>query len=70
MLEGQEITVIGFGSHTHLTGREIYTSMVKNGTEIGYLAKNKYYDFEFQNFIYLDPFIKIRDVNYFEIHLD
>ena len=67
MLKGQNITIVGYASHTHLTGREIYTSIVKNGTELGYLAKNKYYNFEFQNTIYLDPFITITDVKTFLI---
>ena len=62
ILNGKTITVIGYMSHTHLSGREIYTKIVKNGTEIDYLARNKYYDFHYQNTIFLEPYKNITDV--------
>ena len=62
MLNGKSITAIGFMPHTHLTGRQIYTKILNNGTETGYLAKNKYYDFNYQNTIFLDPFTNITEV--------
>jgi hypothetical protein len=49
------ITIVMAFPHTHLTGKEIYTKIIRNGKDIGYLFKNSYYDFDFQNIYRLDP---------------
>ena len=41
--------------HTHLTGMELYTKIIRNGVDIGYLFYNKYYDFNFQNSYEISP---------------
>jgi hypothetical protein len=35
-------------SHTHLTGIDIGTRIIRNNEDIGYLYRNKYYDFNYQ----------------------
>jgi hypothetical protein len=48
--------------HTHLAGFEIWTKIVRDGFDIGYLFNNKYYDFNYQNTYILNPPINITKV--------
>ncbi len=43
-------------------GRELYTKIIRNNQEIGYLANNKYYDFNYQYINYLQQPIKLKKV--------
>ncbi|CAF0751051.1 unnamed protein product [Brachionus calyciflorus] len=55
MLENENITLFSALPHTHLTGFEVWTKMIRNEVDIGYLFRNKYYDFNYQNNYLLDP---------------
>ena len=48
--------------HTHLRGKELYTTLIRNGQEIAYLANNKYYDFNYQYYNFLSKPISIQQV--------
>ena len=50
--------------HTHLSGLEVSTKIIRNGSDIGYLFRNKYYDFNFQNNYLLNPSVEITQVCY------
>lgn len=56
------LTVISINPHTHLTGIEVWTKIIRNGTDIGYLNLNKNYDFNYQDSLQLDPPINITKV--------
>ncbi len=43
-----EITVFTQLPHTHNTGVSLFSSVVRNGTEIENIANNKYFDNKFQ----------------------
>lgn len=62
-LEYQNITVIMAHPHTHLTGIELWTQIIRNGDDIGYLFRNKYYNFNYQNSYLLDPPVNLTKVN-------
>ena len=49
----KNVTVFALLAHTHLTGREIHTKIVRNNKEVSYLSKNNYYDFNYQNVAFL-----------------
>lgn len=57
------MTFIGALPHTHLTGVEIWTKIVRKGVDIGYLNYNKYYDFNYQNHLTIDPPIVVTKVD-------
>lgn len=44
------------------TGREVYTSVVRNGKEIAYIANNKYYDFNYQYYNFLTNPVVVKRV--------
>lgn len=56
------MTVLFAFPHTHLTGVEVSTSIIRNGVDIGYLYRNKYYDFNYQNYYPLDPPVVLQKV--------
>lgn len=49
-----DINVFAHLPHTHLQGRELYTSIVRDKKEIEYISYNKYYDNDFQYVNYLN----------------
>ena len=55
------VTVIGGLLHTHLAGRAIKTSLVRNGTVIRDLLANPTYDFNYQFIMDIEP-VKIYKV--------
>ena len=59
---GNNITVFAFQSHTHTAAKSVYTKIVKNGIETGYLAKNQYFNPNYQNTVILNNFINITQV--------
>ena len=61
-LEDTNMTVLFAFPHTHLTGVEVSTSIIRNGVDIGYLYRNKYYDFNYQNYYPLDPPVVLQKV--------
>lgn len=48
--------------HAHLKGREIYTSVIRDGREVDYLVNNKYYDFNYQYYNFLKRPLKLQKV--------
>ncbi|CAF0944282.1 unnamed protein product [Brachionus calyciflorus] len=58
-LSTQSLTIISSLPHTHLTGRAVSTKIIRNGKDIGYLFRNKYYDFNYQNTYLLNPTVQI-----------
>ncbi|WP_411023013.1 hypothetical protein, partial [Salmonella sp. s51228] len=46
-----QITVFASLLHSHLTGVSIWTQIIRDGKEIGYLDSNFNYDFDFQYFV-------------------
>ncbi len=42
-----------------MAGNEVWTKIIRKGVDIGYLFRNKYYDFNYQNSYNLDPPVKI-----------
>lgn len=61
-MNSQNITILSALPHTHLTGVEISTKIIRNGTDIGYLDWNKYYSFNYQNIYLLNPRVEITKV--------
>lgn len=53
------ITIISVIPHTHLVGKEIWTKIYRKGEDIGFLHRNKNYDFNYQNNYVLNPFVTI-----------
>lgn len=53
------MNIISANPHTHLTGLEVSTKIIRKGVDIGYLFRNKYYDFNFQNTYLLNPEVPI-----------
>ena len=51
--------------HTHTVGYEVYTKIIRKGNDIGYLFKNDYYDFNYQNIYTLNPPVNITKVSFF-----
>ena len=51
--------------HTHTVGYEVYTKIIRKGNDIGYLFKNDYYDFNYQNIYTLNPPVNITKVSSF-----
>lgn len=45
----QDLTIISAMSHTHLTGYEIWTKIVRDNKDAGFLFRNANYDFNYQN---------------------
>jgi len=64
-LNSSDITVVMAFSHTHLSGIDIGTKIIRNREDIGYLYRNKYYDFNYQMNAFLNPPVPIRKVFYF-----
>jgi hypothetical protein len=48
--------------HTHLTGKEVIVTQVRDNKEIGYIVNNKNYDFNYQYFNFLAEPIKFKRV--------
>ncbi len=42
-----------------MTGTEVWTKIIRKGVDIGYLFRNKYYDFNYQNSYKLEPPVKL-----------
>jgi hypothetical protein len=58
-MQTQDITIVTSIPHTHLAGNEVWTKIIRKGVDIGYLFRNKFYDFNYQNSYLLDPPVKI-----------
>jgi hypothetical protein len=57
-LENTNITIVAALPHTHLQGKEVWTKIIRNGKDMGYLFRNKHYDFNYQqNFIINPPVV-------------
>lgn len=59
VLNKTNITVISSIPHTHLAGTEIWTKIYRNGQDIGYLFRNRNYDFNYQNNYLFNPFVNV-----------
>lgn len=51
--------------HTHQLGREAYAKVIRDGKEVSYLFKNKYYDFNYQYYSYFETPFNLKMVLYF-----
>ena len=49
-------------SHTHLTGIDVGTRIIRNEEDIGYLYRNKYYDFNYQFNALISPPVVLKKV--------
>jgi hypothetical protein len=58
-MKTEDITIVAVSPHTHLAGTEVWTKIIRNGEDKGYLFRNNYYDFNYQNSYILDPPVKI-----------
>ena len=47
-LANQNLTLISTIPHTHTTGIAMYTKIIRNGIDIGYVLENERYDFNYQ----------------------
>lgn len=63
-MKTDEITIVAASPHTHLAGVEVWTKIIRNGEEKGYLFRNKYYDFNYQNTYLLNPAVNITKVDH------
>lgn len=45
-------------------GKELYTTLIRNGTEIAYIANNRYYDFNYQYYNFLNNPVVIKQVRF------
>ena len=50
--------------HAHLKGREIYTSIIRDGKEVDFLANNTYFDFNYQYYNFLRNPVKLKQVSF------
>ena len=57
-----EVKVFATMPHTHLKGIELYTTLIRDGKEIAYLANNKYYDFNYQYYNFLSTPVILKQV--------
>ena len=62
-MENTNITVVAVLPHTHLQGKEIWTKIIRNGKDMGYLFHNKHYDFNYQQNFVLNPPVVLTKVN-------
>ena len=60
-----ELKVFASMPHTHLIGKELYTTLIRDGKEVSYLAKNKYYDFNYQYYNFLTNPVVMKPVSCF-----
>ena len=51
----KDITVVSAMPHTHSSGTQVWTKIVRKGVEIGYLFRNKFYDSNLQQSFEIDP---------------
>ncbi|RNA17654.1 DBH-like monooxygenase 1, partial [Brachionus plicatilis] len=58
-LRNEDLNIIAANPHTHLSGLEVSTKIIRDGQDIGYLFRNKYYDFNYQNTYLLNPPVQI-----------
>jgi hypothetical protein len=56
------MTVIMAFPHTHLTGVEVKTRLIRKGIDMGYVYYNKYYKFDYQQTYELEPAVVITPV--------
>lgn len=61
----EEITVFAQLPHTHLAGSQVFSKVVRNGSEVEYIANNKYYDFNYQYVNFLQRPVTLKRVKYF-----
>lgn len=54
LYNGTGVTVFAVAPHTHLVGAQVYTKIIRNGREIGYVQKTKNYDFNYQYLNFLN----------------
>jgi hypothetical protein len=47
-----------------LIGYDVWTKIVRNGIDIGYLARNPNYDFNYQNYLTLKPSVVLTKVSF------
>jgi len=58
--QNSEITVFAYLPHTHNAGVSLFSTIVRNGAEVEYVANNQYYNNHFQYINYLQNPVKIR----------
>lgn len=56
-----ELTIFAQFPHTHNAGVSFYSKIVRNGTEVEYVANNEYYDNAYQYINYLQNPVKIKE---------
>lgn len=61
-MANQDYILVTSIPHTHLAGQEVWTKLIRNGTDMGYLNKNKYYDFNYQNIYTFNPRLALTKV--------
>ena len=55
-------TLLNFLKHAHLAGIDLYTNIIRDGVDVGYLYKNKHFEIRLQTQIYFDPPVAITSV--------
>jgi hypothetical protein len=58
--QNSEINIFASAPHTHLAGKSVYTTLIRNGAEIQYISNNPYYDFNYQNLNFLQNPITVK----------
>jgi hypothetical protein len=59
LLRNEHISVVMAQPYAHLAATEVGTRIIRNGTDLGYLFRNKYFDFEYQSVFYLNPVVNV-----------
>jgi hypothetical protein len=61
-LQNQNLTIISAMPHTHLAGTAVYTKLIRNGKDIGYVFNIPNYDFNYQQTFTLTPYVTLTKV--------
>ena len=64
-----EITIFANIPHTHSVGIQVFSKIVRNGTEIDYIANNKYFSSDYQYLNVLAKPVTLKRVKLFSIML-
>lgn len=51
-------------------GKEVYSTIVRNGKEVARITNNKYYDFNYQYYNFLMNPVTLKKVSYFTKNVD
>lgn len=56
------LTLVAIMNHAHLAAFAVDTRIIRDGVDIGPIFNNRHYDFKYQQFYVLNPFVNITKV--------